>query len=70
MSRRPRWRFRIGFDFVDLKQCHRYLLNELLAAQDASGQVRRPAREPDAVHPRVVGADPVRASRPDRSPPA
>ena len=27
-----------GFDFVDLKQCHRYLLNELLAAR------RRPGR--------------------------
>ena len=25
--------YRIGFDFVDLKQCHRYLLNELLASR-------------------------------------
>ena len=24
--------WRLGFQFVDLKQCHRYLLNELLAA--------------------------------------
>jgi 2,4-dienoyl-CoA reductase-like NADH-dependent reductase (Old Yellow Enzyme family) len=29
--------FRIGFDFVDLKQCHRYLLNELLAAKTRPG---------------------------------
>jgi 2,4-dienoyl-CoA reductase-like NADH-dependent reductase (Old Yellow Enzyme family) len=25
--------FRVGFDFVDIKQCHRYLLNELLGAR-------------------------------------
>lgn len=29
--------YRIGFDFVDLKQCHRYLLNELLAARERPG---------------------------------
>jgi 2,4-dienoyl-CoA reductase-like NADH-dependent reductase (Old Yellow Enzyme family) len=29
---------RIGFQFVDLKQCHRYLLNELLAATDRPGR--------------------------------
>jgi 2,4-dienoyl-CoA reductase-like NADH-dependent reductase (Old Yellow Enzyme family) len=29
---------RAGFDFVDLKQCHRYLLNELLAARSRSGK--------------------------------
>ena len=29
--------FEIGFDFVDLKQCHRYLLSELLAAKTRSG---------------------------------
>jgi 2,4-dienoyl-CoA reductase-like NADH-dependent reductase (Old Yellow Enzyme family) len=29
--------FRIGFQFVDIKQCHRYLLNELLAAKTRSG---------------------------------
>jgi 2,4-dienoyl-CoA reductase-like NADH-dependent reductase (Old Yellow Enzyme family) len=28
---------RIGFDFVDLKQCHRYLLSELLAARNRPG---------------------------------
>lgn len=27
-----------GFDFVDIKQCHTYLLNELLAARDRPGQ--------------------------------
>jgi 2,4-dienoyl-CoA reductase-like NADH-dependent reductase (Old Yellow Enzyme family) len=27
-----------GFDFVDLKQCHRYLLNELLAARTREGK--------------------------------
>jgi 2,4-dienoyl-CoA reductase-like NADH-dependent reductase (Old Yellow Enzyme family) len=26
-----------GFDFVDIKQCHTYLLNELLAARDREG---------------------------------
>jgi 2,4-dienoyl-CoA reductase-like NADH-dependent reductase (Old Yellow Enzyme family) len=29
---------RAGFDFVDLKQCHRYLLNELLAARLREGK--------------------------------
>lgn len=27
----------LGFDFIDLKQCHRYLLNELLAARTRPG---------------------------------
>ncbi len=27
-----------GFDFVDIKQCHRYLLNELLAAKTRKGK--------------------------------
>lgn len=30
--------FRAGFDFVDLKQCHRYLLSELLAAKLRPGR--------------------------------
>ncbi len=34
--------FRIGFDFVDLKQCHRYLLNELLAARTRPGKYGGP----------------------------
>ncbi|HXG09250.1 MAG TPA: NADH:flavin oxidoreductase [Gemmataceae bacterium] len=29
--------WRIGFQFVDIKQCHRYLLNELLAAKTRPG---------------------------------
>ena len=29
--------FRAGFQFVDLKQCHRYLLNELLSAKTRPG---------------------------------
>lgn len=29
---------KIGFDFVDIKQCHRYLLSELLAAKNRSGE--------------------------------
>src|SRR5262245_31813985 len=28
----------VGFDFVDIKQCHRYLLNELLAAKTRPGR--------------------------------
>ncbi len=34
--------YRIGFDFVDIKQCHRYLLNELLAARNRPGQYGGP----------------------------
>jgi 2,4-dienoyl-CoA reductase-like NADH-dependent reductase (Old Yellow Enzyme family) len=30
--------FRIGMDFVDVKQCHRYLLSELLAAKTRPGR--------------------------------
>jgi NADPH2 dehydrogenase len=29
--------YRIGFQFVDIKQCHRYLLNEMLAARTRPG---------------------------------
>ena len=29
---------RAGFDFIDIKQCHRYLLNELLAAKTRPGR--------------------------------
>jgi NADPH2 dehydrogenase len=28
----------VGFDFIDIKQCHRYLLNELLAARTRPGK--------------------------------
>lgn len=30
--------FKVGFDFVDVKQCHTYLLNELLGARTRSGK--------------------------------
>ena len=30
--------FRAGFDFIDIKQCHRYLLNELLASKNRPGK--------------------------------
>ncbi|MCS7192583.1 MAG: NADH:flavin oxidoreductase [Armatimonadetes bacterium] len=30
--------WKIGFDFVDIKQCHRYLLSELLAAKTRNGK--------------------------------
>lgn len=30
--------WKVGFDFVDIKQCHRYLLNELLAAKTRDGK--------------------------------
>ncbi len=30
--------YRLGFDFVDLKQCHTYLLNELLGAHTRNGK--------------------------------
>lgn len=33
---------RAGFDFVDIKQCHRYLLNELLAARTRPGMYGGP----------------------------
>jgi 2,4-dienoyl-CoA reductase-like NADH-dependent reductase (Old Yellow Enzyme family) len=29
---------KVGFDFVDIKQCHRYLLNELLSAKTRPGK--------------------------------
>src|SRR5581483_10085448 len=29
---------RVGYQFVDIKQCHRYLLNELLAAKTRPGR--------------------------------
>jgi NADPH2 dehydrogenase len=31
-----------GFDFIDIKQCHRYLLNELLAARSRPGKFGGP----------------------------
>ncbi len=31
------WCAKLGYDFVDIKQCHRYLLSELLAARNRPG---------------------------------
>ncbi len=31
------WAYECGFQFVDIKQCHRYLLNEMLAAKTRPG---------------------------------
>ena len=36
-----------GFDGVDIKACHRYLLNELLSAHTCPRALRRQFREPD-----------------------
>ncbi len=35
--RAARWAFKLGYQFIDLKQCHRYLLSELLAAKHRPG---------------------------------
>ncbi len=37
-SAAARLAYRAGFDFVDIKQCHRYFLNELLAARTRPGK--------------------------------
>jgi NADPH2 dehydrogenase len=37
-SASARLAFRAGFDFVDVKQCHRYFLNELLASRTRPGK--------------------------------
>ena len=55
----------IGLDFVDIKQCHRYLLSEMLAAQHPSRQVRRQPREPDALRPRGAHPPAERGARSD-----
>lgn len=34
--------WRVGFDFVDVKQCHRYLLNELLSCRTRPGKYGGP----------------------------
>ena len=40
---------RAGFDFVDVKHCHGYLLHELLQRVHAARSLRRRPRRPDAV---------------------
>src|SRR5262249_4703395 len=65
--------FRIGFDFVDIKQCHRYLLNELLAARSRPGKYGGPLGNPKPFIRELVGrsrsanSGPGGASRPDAS---
>ena len=62
--------WRIGFDFVDVKQCHTYLLNELLAAHDRHGPYggdfegrTRFVRNVIGKIRSLVGAGPLLASR-------
>ena len=50
-STRPCSRPTPGFDFVDVKHCHGYLLHELLGAVDRPGRVRRVVRAPHRVPP-------------------
>lgn len=56
--------FRIGFDFIDLKQCHRYLLNELLAARSRPGKYGGPFENRTRFIREVVGR--IRTEHPDR----
>jgi 2,4-dienoyl-CoA reductase-like NADH-dependent reductase (Old Yellow Enzyme family) len=37
-SEATRVAFKVGFDFIDIKQCHRYLLSELLSAKTRPGK--------------------------------
>lgn len=46
---------RAGFDFIDLKQCHRYLLNELLAAHTRPGKYGGPFENRTRFIREVVG---------------
>ncbi len=55
--------FRIGFDFIDLKQCHRYLLNKLLASRTRPGRYGQPG-EPDQFIREVVAR--IRSDNPGR----
>ena len=47
----------IGFDFVDVKQCHTYLLNEILAARSV-GKYGGLVRQPSLLRPRHLRRDP------------
>ena len=47
--------YRAGFDFVDLKQCHRYLLNELLSAASRPGKYGGPFENRTRFVREVVG---------------
>ncbi len=54
---------RAGFDFIDLKQCHRYLLNELLASKGRPGKYGGPFENRTRFIREVVGR--VRDRYPD-----
>jgi 2,4-dienoyl-CoA reductase-like NADH-dependent reductase (Old Yellow Enzyme family) len=56
--------FRIGFDFVDVKQCHRYLLNELLAARSRPGKYGGPLENRTRFIRDLVGR--IRSENPGR----
>lgn len=56
--------YRIGFDFVDLKQCHRYLLNELLAGRERPGPFGGSFENRTRFIREVVAR--IRADHPDR----
>jgi NADPH2 dehydrogenase len=47
--------WRTGFDFIDLKQCHRYLLSELLAAKTREGSYGGPFENRTRFIREVVG---------------
>jgi 2,4-dienoyl-CoA reductase-like NADH-dependent reductase (Old Yellow Enzyme family) len=55
--------YRVGFDFVDLKQCHRYLLNELLSARTRPGKYGGSFENRTRFVREVVGR--IRAAHPD-----
>src|SRR5206468_2858941 len=46
---------RIGFDFVDVKQCHRYLLSELLAARTRPGPFGRSLENRTRLAREIIG---------------
>ena len=56
--------YRIGFDFIDIKQCHRYLLNELLAARTRPGRFGGSFENRTRFVREVVGR--IREAHPDR----
>lgn len=54
---------RAGFDFIDLKQCHRYLLSELLSATDRPGKYGGPFENRTRFITDLVAR--IRAAHPD-----
>jgi 2,4-dienoyl-CoA reductase-like NADH-dependent reductase (Old Yellow Enzyme family) len=54
---------KIGYDFVDLKQCHRYLLSELLAAKNRPGEYGGSLENRTRLVRNVIGR--VRSTLPD-----